>query len=186
MDTLVFRSSTVHVIHLFFKNISDWLSIVHIAGHHICLLIKCSTSTYCPWTVGEKIPICRHIWNFYRCMWISCKLQLNCYCCFLVPFSPSISPLLLCSLWEKESGLQKRNLGKCIASRRNWMGYFHHWDFFKANSFCKCTLRSHISSLNWNPGKSYILCNLCLNPNLQCTQRWMLAKRKLNLVFWAF
>jgi len=53
---------------------------------------------------------------------------------------------------------KKRNLGKCIAFRRKWMGCFHRRDLFKASSFCKCTLRPYISSLNWNPGKSYLLC----------------------------
>lgn len=40
------------------KNLSNWLTIVHIEGYHICLLIKCSISAYCPWTVGGKIQIC--------------------------------------------------------------------------------------------------------------------------------
>lgn len=46
VDNVVFRSagSTFGLI----QYISDWLRIVHIRGHHICLLIKCSTSTYCP------------------------------------------------------------------------------------------------------------------------------------------
>lgn len=139
-----------------------------------------------PEQLGKKIPICISIWNFYSCVWISCKLQMDCYCWFLVPLSLSISPLLPCSHSEEETGLQKRNLGEHVASRRNWMGCFNRWDFFKASPFCKCTLRSYISSLSWNPGKSYVLCNPCMNPNLKCTQHWMLAKGKLDLVFWAF